>query len=300
MALELIPAILGAAAIFIAAYTLATPASRARVQARLDRLGHSQSLSEREEELTRPFFERVALPGIARAGSTARRLLPSTIATDLETRLTHASEPLSLHAFTLIQMASIGLGIVIITTGIVQDPHKLILTGVLAGAVGVAAMPLVWLGQAAASRRNRIHRELPDAADLIVTMVEAGMSIDAALARVAEEMDGPLADELRFTMRETTLGRSRKDALLGLVDHTDVPELRAFVQAIVHAQATGVPLGHVLRTQSTEIRLKKRQRAEEAAQKAPVKVLVVMIFFIMPALMMTLLVPAILRASKLI
>jgi len=218
------------------------------VQARLDRFGHSQSLSEREEELTRPFFERVALPGIARAGSTTRRLLPSTIATDLETRLTHASEPLSLHAFTLIQMASIGLGIVIITTGIVLDPHKLILTGVLAGAVGVAAMPLVWLGQAAASRRNRIHRELPDAADLIVTMVEAGMSIDAALARVAEEMDGPLADELRFTMRETTLGRSRKDALLGLVDHTDVPDLRAFVQAIGHAQATGVPLGQVLRT----------------------------------------------------
>lgn len=242
----------------------------------------------------------IALPGIARAGSSARRLLPSTIATDLETRLAHAGEPLSLHAFSLIKLAAIGLGFIIITTGIVLEPHKLILMGVLAGAVGLVAMPLVWLGQAAAGRCNRIHQALPDAADLIVTMVEAGMSIDAALAQVAEEMEGPLAKELQFTMRETTLGRSRKDALLGLVDRTDVPELRAFVQAIVHAQATGVPLGHVLRTQSTEIRLKKRQRAEEAAQKALIKVLVVMIFFIMPALMMTLLVPAILRAAQLI
>ena len=300
MALELIPAILGAAAIFVAVYALSTPTARGRVQTRFDRLGHGQSLSEREEELTRPFFERIALPGIARAGSSARRLLPSTIATDLERRLTHAGEPISLHAFTLLQMAAIGLGIVIIMTGIVLDPHELIVMGVLVGAVGVAASPLVWLEQAAAGRRNRIHKSLPDAADLIVTMVEAGMNIDAALARVAEEMDGPLADELRFTMRETTLGRSRKDALLGLVDRTDVPELRSFVQAIVHAQSTGVPLGHVLRTQSTEIRLKKRQRAEEAAQKAPVKVLVVMIFLIMLALMMTLLVPAILRASQLI
>ena len=126
------------------------------------------------------------------------------------------------------------------------------------------------------------------------------MSIDGALAKVSTQSIGPLADELRFTIREVTLGRARQDALMSLVSRVEVPELRSFVQAIVHAQNTGVPLGQVLRTQAAEIRLKKRQRAEEAARKAPVKVLVVLIFFIMPALLLTLLGPAVIRAGNLV
>jgi len=124
------------------------------------------------------------------------------------------------------------------------------------------------------------------------------MSIDAALWRVAEETEGPLADELTHTMRELTLGRDRREAMLDLAARSDVSELRTFMQSIVHAQSTGVPLGQVLRSQANAIRLEKRQRSEEAAAKAPVKVLLLMLFFVMPSLLIVLLGPAFMRLSN--
>ena len=141
---------------------------------------------------------------------------------------------------------------------------------------------------------------LPDAVDLVVTMVEAGISIEAALWKVANETTGPLADEFRLTMRETTVGRSRREALMDLLERTDVRELRQFIHAILHAQETGVPLGNVLRTQAAEIRLRKRQRAENKAGQAPVKILLLMLFFVMPSLLIVMLGPAVIRMGELL
>lgn len=295
---ELIPAILVAGAIFLAFYALATPTARGRVQARLDRLGRGEAMTGREEELSQPFFHRVARPGLRALRFGVSRALPTSISENLEGRIRRAGEPISLHAFVLAQIAAVGIALIVIVFGLTLDLPRL-LTGafVLAG-IGIIAVPIVLLGNSAANRRKAMQIALPDAADLIVTMVEAGMSIDAALSKVSVETDGPLSDEIDFAMREMTLGRARKDALLALVERAQVPEVRTFIQAIVHAQATGVPLARVLRTQSREIRLKKRQRAEESARKAPVKVLVVMIFFIMPALMITLLGPALYDARN--
>ena len=115
---------------------------------------------------------------------------------------------------------------------------------------------------------------------------------------MAQETKGPLAAEMTYTMREITLGRDRREAMLDLATRSDVAELRTFVRSIVHAQSTGVPLGQVLRSQAGEIRLQKRQRAEEAAAKAPVKVLLLMLFFVMPSLLIVLLGPAFMRLSN--
>lgn len=296
--MEMISAVLGALAVFVAVFALATPVSRQRVHARLGRLQRETVLTEREQSLARPFFERVGMPSFNFARGSVRRLLPGTIADDIDRRLRRAGEPTTLHGFVLMQMVAAAIGLFIFVGGLALGlPGIMALLPLLVG-VAICAIPFVWLDNAASNRRKALHRALPDAADLIVTMVEAGMSIDAALAKVAEETDGPLSDELTFTIRETTLGRARKDALLGLAQRADVPEIRSFVQSIIHAQATGVPLGQVLRTQANEIRLKKRQRAEESARKAPIKVLVVMILFIMPALILMLLGPAAIRASQ--
>ncbi|MCZ6706319.1 MAG: type II secretion system F family protein [Chloroflexi bacterium] len=289
---ELIPAILVAGAIFLAFYALATPAARGRVQARLDRLGRAEAMTGREQELSQPFFQRVARPGLRALRFGVSRALPTSISDDLEARIRRAGDPISLHGFVLAQIAAVGIAVIVVVMGLTLDLTRIFTAGFVLGGVGIVAVPIVLLGNSAANRRKAMQLALPDAADLIVTMVEAGMSIDAALSKVALETDGPLSDEIEFAMREMTLGRARRDALLGLAERAQVPEVRTFIQAIVHAQATGVPLARVLRTQSREIRLKKRQRAEESARKAPVKVLLVMILFIMPALMITLLGPA--------
>ncbi len=159
----------------------------------------------------------------------------------------------------------------------------------------ILATPYLWLRSKVAARQQAVIRALPDAVDLIVTMVEAGQSIEAAIADVAAESDGPLADELQVAMREITLGRSRRDALLRLIERVPVPELTAFVQAVLQAQTSGVPLGDVLRTQAVEIRRKKRQRAEAEAGRAPVKMVLVMVFLIMPSMVLVMLGPTALR-----
>ena len=167
---------------------------------------------------------------------------------------------------------------------------------VLLGGVAVAALPFMALQSSVSKRQTATARALSDFTDLIVTMVEAGLSIDAALWRAVEGTAGPLSEEFRFALREIALGRNRRDALLDLLERTSVPELRTFVHAVLHAQETGVPLGQVLRAQAREIRVKRRQRAEATAGKAPVKMLLLTLFFVLPSLLLVILVPAAIRA----
>ena len=297
MLVILLAAILGALTVGLATYSLATPARSARIDSRLGKLDRA-TLTERELTLALPFFARVGRPIAGLVRGTFARILPTTIARDLERRIIVAGEPVSLYGFLTLQLGTMAVAIALfvgaLPLGLVgtQALLALIFSALLAG------LPLVWLDKAAAARRKAILRRLPDSVDLIVTMVEAGMSIDAALWRVAEETEGPLAEELTHTMRELTLGRDRREAMLDLAARSDVSELRTFMQSIVHAQSTGVPLGQVLRSQANAIRLEKRQRSEEAAAKAPVKVLLLMLFFVMPSLLIVLLGPAFMRLSN--
>jgi tight adherence protein C len=151
----------------------------------------------------------------------------------------------------------------------------------------------MYLYQKAHDRSNQMGRELPDAIDLMTISVESGLGFDAALQQVARNTDGPLADELSRMLREMQIGSGRSASLRALAERTNVPEIRNFVSAMVQADAFGIPIAQVLRVQSAEIRVKRRQRAEEKAQQVPVKITIPLIFCILPCLFIAVMGPAV-------
>ncbi|MCW2775119.1 MAG: type secretion system protein, partial [Nocardioides sp.] len=166
---------------------------------------------------------------------------------------------------------------------------------VVAGAVLGFFSPGLYLYQRTYDRSERIRRDLPDAIDLLTISVEAGLGFDAAVQQVARNTEGPLADELARVLREMQLGQGRAAALRALAERTEVAELRSFVGAMVQADTLGIPIAQVLRVQSAEIRVKRRQHAEEKAQQVPVKMTVPLIFCILPCLFVVVLGPAVLN-----
>jgi tight adherence protein C len=147
----------------------------------------------------------------------------------------------------------------------------------------------------AEKRRAKIRQELPNTLDQMLISVQAGLGFEAAMARTAQNGSGPLADEMTRTLQDMQVGRSRKEAYLAMSDRVDVPDLRSFIRAIVQADAYGIAIAQVLKVQAHEMRLKRRQRAEEHAMKIPVKILFPLIFFIFPTLFIILLGPAVMN-----
>jgi tight adherence protein C len=152
--------------------------------------------------------------------------------------------------------------------------------------------PSIILNGRAQRRRSDITAELPDLVDLLTVSIEAGLALEAALARVSERGEGPLAQEVRRTLSEIALGRQRRDALRALGTRTGVPAVMAFVNSLNQADQSGMELGPVLRAQADQVRQRRRQRAEEAAMKAPIKMLFPLIMFIFPSIFVILLGPA--------
>jgi tight adherence protein C len=163
---------------------------------------------------------------------------------------------------------------------------------VVAASVAGYMAPNFYLYQRAYDRAAVMQKALPDAIDLLTISVESGLGFDAAVAQVARNTEGPLAEEFARMLQEMQIGRGRTDALRSMADRTNLPDLRGFVSAMVQADAFGIPIGQVLRVQSSEIRVKKRQWAEEQAQKVPVKILIPLIFCILPCLFIVVLGPA--------
>ncbi|HLZ73305.1 MAG TPA: type II secretion system F family protein [Dehalococcoidia bacterium] len=153
-------------------------------------------------------------------------------------------------------------------------------------------VPLMVLRSRARARRKKILLSLPDAMDLLTTCVEAGLGIDAAVARVAEKAKEPLAEELRIVLRTMAMGGTRRDALTQLASRVGLPEIQSFTSAIIQAEMMGVSLGQVLRVQSEALRVARKQRAEQQAYKAPVKIIIVLALFIFPSMFIVILGPA--------
>jgi tight adherence protein C len=168
--------------------------------------------------------------------------------------------------------------------------------GVLLG-IGIYG-PRMWLLGRIKRRQKEIWRALPDAFDLITASVEAGLGIDAAFNRVIEKVKGPFAEELTRTMREVTMGRARRDAFVDMAERTGVDELRSLVNSIVQAESMGISIGSVIRVQTGVIRTKRRQRAEEQAFKAPIKMVFPLVFFIFPCIMTVIGGPAIIQLKS--
>lgn len=236
--------------------------------------------------------ERVVLPALTSALRWLRRITPAGVVSALERRLTLAgmhlqAEVLLLLKVTLAAVAGVGLWLLI------GQP----LATALAVVVGFL-IPDALIGSVATERQQKILLALPMMIDQLRMSVEAGVGFEAALGRAAKAGTGPMAEELRYTLQEMQVGASRSEALRHLADRNDVAELRTFVTAVSQSEDYGIPVAHVLRVQADELRVKRKQRAEERAMKIPVKMTFPLVLCIFPALMIVLLGPATLRIAE--
>jgi tight adherence protein C len=173
--------------------------------------------------------------------------------------------------------------------------------GVLLGVAGIAfgyIAPEFWLGRRVRGRQHAILLQIPDALDLLTISVRAGLGFDAALAKVVEKLKGPLSDEFRRALAEVRVGKSRREALRDIIPRTEVPPLTNFIGAIIQAETLGVSISKVLQVQSEQLRIERRQRAEEQAAKAPIKMLFPLVGCIFPSLFIVILGPAIILIVK--
>lgn len=253
----------------------------------------------RIRDLARPAPSRLLLPGLKRLGDLARRLTPLGVMDRLRLQLVYAGSPPAWDAERILAVkAVLGLGLALATvllgTTTGMAPVRLVTATALAGVLGYLAPDAV-LRSRAQRRQDEIRLALADSLDLLSITVEAGLAFDAALARVAREVRGPLGAELHRAVQEIQLGKPRVEALRALGARTQVRELKGFVLAMVQADIFGISVANVLHTQAQEMRIKRRQAAEERAQKIPVKMIFPLIFFIMPATFVVLAGPGVLR-----
>ncbi|MFL6099594.1 MAG: type II secretion system F family protein [Actinomycetales bacterium] len=233
-----------------------------------------------------PASERLVRPAVQRLTRIGRRLTPIDTPKRLQSRLDVAGNPPQWSVERILAAkaaglaAGVALGLLVMLTGRVLAG----LLWVAGGAVVGFWLPNVLLYNAGLKRQEKVRRSLPDAMDMLTVCVEAGLGFDAGLAQVARNAEGPIAGEFARLLREMQLGKTRVEAFQDLAARTTVPELKVFVSALVQSDRLGIPLAGVLREQAAEMRLKRRQRAEEQAQKVPIKILFPLLLCIFPAL----------------
>lgn len=271
-------------------WAVAAPDTRDDVR---DRLRVDNDL--RELVLANGGGERLVKPGMARLASFARSISPVGMVERLDRKIVLAGMarqwPLERVLGTKL-MLGIGMGLVMLLRWS-ADPANLRLMFMAAFVtIGAFVVPDLLIGITGKRRQEEIGRSLPDILDQITISVEAGLGFDTAIAHVAHNVEGPLSTELAHMLQDVKLGMSRAQAFDSLTDRTDVQELRQFVISLQQAEKLGVPIAQVLRVQSSELRTIRRQKAEESAQKVPVKMIIPLVLFILPALVMVVLAPA--------
>ncbi|HEY3528126.1 MAG TPA: type II secretion system F family protein [Nocardioides sp.] len=259
-----------------------------------------QALTNSPKELTKeydePFADRVMKPLQEKASKLARRLSGGDAPERIRKRLDVAGNPPGWTVERVQAGKTIGAIALFLVAGLLSTAMGMsftikILFVVCATLVGWFA-PNLYLYQKVYERSLIMQRDLPDAIDLMTISVESGLAFDAAVQQVARNTEGPLADEFSRVLREMQIGQGRAAALRALAERTEVEDVKSFVTSMVQADSFGIPIANVLRIQSSEMRTKRRQRAEEKAQKVPVKMTVPLIFCILPSLFIVVLGPA--------
>ena len=297
MSPELLIAVLAAGAVLLITYGVAARPSEDAVQARLSQLVVAPRTVE-EMELQQPFFERVVRPTIQRLARAGRRQEGGMIAR-IDAKLERAGYPGGLRGadwvgVKLMSLIAFVVVFFLLATFLTGTPILGLFFGIAGAAFGYIA-PEFWLGRKVKARSYAMILQLPDALDLLTISVEAGLGFDAALTKCVEKMEGPLIDEYRQALAEVRMGRSRRDALRDVANRADAQPVSNFIGAIVQAEQLGVPIAKVLQIQSNQLRIERRQRAEEAAAKAPVKMLFPMVGCIFPTIFIVILGPAIIK-----
>lgn len=256
----------------------------------------------REAELAVPFVERVLAPVLRHFVGIGRRFTPEERMQSVRHHLDLAGNPTGWDADRVVALKALA-GLTGLTLGLLVPPLFGVptlptLACLVIGAVAGWCSPGLWLYQVAYDRSERIRRDLPDALDLLTISVEAGLAFDAALSQVARRTRGPLAQEFFRVQQEMQIGAGRAEAMTALGQRTDVAELKSFLGAMVQADDLGVPIAGVLRVQAGEMRIKRSQRAEEVAQKVPVKIIFPLIVCILPCLFIVVMGPAVITLMQ--
>jgi tight adherence protein C len=257
----------------------------------------------RSEQLQRSALERLVFPFAGKVISTITRLTPLDLYGRVNRLVVLAGNPPALTAERIVAF-KIVFAIVGLVAGIAVAP-LLPFSGTFATVISIVIFTLIGytapsaaVSARASKRQKEIRKALSDTMDLLTISVEAGLGFDAALGQVVRNVPGPLSEEISRMLQEMQIGVSRTEALRHLNDRTDVPELDGFVLSMIQADKYGVGVAKVLRAQSQELRQKRRQRAEETAQKVPVKLLFPMIFMILPAMFIVILGPGAIKVYE--
>lgn len=270
------------------------------VTRRMQEISHNlRRKRDLNEELNKPFFERVIRPILEKLGTAIGKTAPAKKKLSLQKKLMMAGNPMNLtpSEFMVIQYGLIlGLPICILLFALPLNWElPVVVLGMAIGAAAGFLLPGYYLKMQANERKEEIQDNLPDVLDLLTVSVEAGLGFDAALVKVVEKIKGVVSQEFARVLQEIKMGKPRRDALRDLGNRSGVDDLVAFVGSIIQADQLGVSIGNVLRLQSEQMRQKRRQRAEERAMKAPIKMLIPLILFIFPTIFIVVLGPAALQ-----
>lgn len=303
--LLLITTLLIAGAVGAVIFTVASQLDeRQMVRQSLPQLHGYEVENRRDQELLDPLRERAFKPVMDGLSGLGRRLTPVGYIEKVRLKFVHMGQgdPTAVDRFLALRAATVvGAVLVFIFVFIVNITP---FSGKMQLAVGGLLMAVLLIGpdsvlnRKVEDRQKRIQRELPDVLDLLTISVEAGLGFEQALDRVIHAVPGPLTDEFSRMLGETRAGASRADAMRAMDERCNTPELRSFVLAVIQADQFGVSIGRVLRGQAEEMRVKRRQLAQERAQKAPVKMLIPMVFCIFPSLFLVILGPAMISISQ--
>ena len=299
MILPIIVAALAAGAILLIFIALAGGSPVDPVQARLTQLGTMQAKNLEELELQQPFIERTLRPLAARMSGSVSRMTSSSFSEQTGKRLALAGNPGDLGVSDWLGIKAIGAvvgGILffLLFSFPLGDGRPRRPAPRRCSASSSATSPRSsGSGGKVKARQKAILLMIPDTLDLLTISVRAGLGFDAALGRVVDKLKGPLSDEFRRALAEVRVGKARRDALRDIVPRTEVTPLTNFIGAIIQAEQLGVSISKVLQVQSEQLRIERRQRAEEQAAKAPIKMLFPLVGCIFPSLFIVILGPAI-------
>ncbi|HLF28812.1 MAG TPA: type II secretion system F family protein [Anaerolineae bacterium] len=271
------------------------------LQARLaEYSSREQAVTLEEIEMSMPFSERIIAPMVRSVAEFVQRFTPERTLEATRHKLDLAGNPqnwspaefFGLRALAMVVLG--GLIFLVLTVANAEIGMRLLMTVVFA-ALGFF-LPALWLGSKIRSRQNNIVKSLPDALDLLTVCVDAGLAFDQAIKKVTEKWNNELSHAFARLLQEIQLGRLRREAMRDMANRMEVTDVTSFVAAIIQAETLGVSISKILRIQSDQMRMRRRQRAEEKAHQASIKMLIPMVFLIFPSIWVVLLGPAILQA----
>ncbi len=304
LAPEYLAAMVGAG-IALAVYAVASQAhERAVVRESLRQLEDYEVDNVRDQQLLNPLTERALVPVLRALTSVGRRFTPIGYVDGVRRKFVLSGRPSADTVDRFLALRVVTVAAIPVVLWVVYFWNPLGLGGATRpGVAGMLALVLLVgpdasLNRKVEERQKTIQRQLPDIIDLLVISVEAGLGFEQALDRTVRSVPGPLSEEFIRMLGEVRAGASRGEAMRALDSRTEVAEVRSFVLAILQADTFGVSIGRVLRAQADEMRVKRRQLAQEKAQKAPIKMLIPMVFCIFPALFTIVLGPAVIRIAN--